>query len=127
MNNSLAIGAVLAAGIGIGSFAVQVLHAQSKPPVYMIEDNTVIDPAGFAKEFAPLARESLKTYGGRYLGGGGGVSIDGDPPKGRVVLVQWESVDHMLKWRHSPEYIAARAVGEKYGHFRIFAVDGVPQ
>ena len=127
MKNPLALAVALAAGIGIGSFGVHALHAQSKPPVYMIEDNTVIDPDGFAKEFAPLARESLKTYGGRYLGGGSGVSIDGDPPKGRVVLVQWESVEQMLKWRHSPEYAAARAVGERYGHFRIFAVDGVPQ
>ena len=127
MKNSFAMAAALTAGIGIGSFGVHALHAQSKPPVYMIEDNTVIDPAGFAKEFAPLARESLKTYGGWYLGGGSGVSIDGDPPKGRVVLVQWDSVEQMMKWRHSPEYTAARAVGERYGHFRIFAVDGVPQ
>lgn len=127
MNNSFAVVAALAAGIGIGSFGVHALHAQAKPPVYMIEDNTVIDPDGFAKEFAPLARESLKTYGGRYLGGGSGVSIDGDPPKGRVVLVQWDSVEQMMKWRHSPEYTAARAVGEGYGHFRIFAVDGVSQ
>ena len=127
MKNSFAVAAALAAGIGIGSFGIHALHAQSKPPVYMIEDNTVIDPAGFAKEFAPLARESLKTYGGRYLGGGSGVSIDGDPPKGRVVLVRWESIEQMMKWRHSPEYNAARAVGERYGHFRIFAVDGVPQ
>ena len=82
MKNSFAVAAALAAGIGIGSFGVHALHAQAKPPVYMIEDNTVIDPAGFAKEFAPLARESLKTYGGRYLGGGSGVSIDGDAAEG---------------------------------------------
>ena len=125
MNNSIAMAAALAAGIGIGSFGVQTLHAQAKPPVYMIEDNTVIDPEEFAKEFAPLARESLKTYGGRYLGGGSGLSIDGDPPKGRVVLVQWDSVEQMRKWRHSPEYTAARAVGERYCRFRIFAVDGL--
>jgi uncharacterized protein (DUF1330 family) len=127
MKDSLAVAAALTAGIGIGSFGVHALHAQSKPPVYMIEDNAVIDPAAFANEFAPLARESLKTYGGHYLGGGSGVSIDGDPPKGRVVLVRWDSVEQMMKWRHSSEYTAARAVGEKYGRFRIFAVDGVPQ
>lgn len=127
MKNSFPVAAALAAGIGIGSFGVHTLHAKSKPPVYMIEDNTEIDPAGFAKESVPLARESLKTYGGRYLGGGGGLSIDGDPPKGRVVLVRWNSVEQMMKWRHSPEYNAARAVGERYGHFRIFAVDDVPQ
>jgi hypothetical protein len=32
----------------------------------------------------------------------------------------------MMKWRNSPEYIAARAIGEKYGRFRIFAVEGAP-
>jgi uncharacterized protein (DUF1330 family) len=90
----------------------------------MIEDNTVNAHDGFAKEFAPLARDSLKMYGGRDLGGGSGVSIDGDPPKGRVVLVRWDSLDQMIRWRHSPD---ARAVGERSGRFRIFAVDGVPQ
>jgi len=127
MKNSFAMAAALAAGIGMGGFGVQALQAQTNRPIYMIEDNTVIDAAGFAQEFAPLARESLKTYGGRYLGGGSGVSIDGDPPKGRVVLVQWDSVDQMMKWRHSPEYTAARTIGERYGRFRIIAVDGLPQ
>ena len=127
MKTSFAVAAVLLTGIGIGGFGVQSLQAQTKPPVYMIEDNTVTDPEGFAKESAPLARESLKTYGGRYLGGGSGISIDGDPPKGRVVLVRWDSLDQMMKWRHSPEYTSARAIGERYGSFRIFAVDGVPQ
>jgi uncharacterized protein (DUF1330 family) len=127
MKTSFAAAAALLTGIGIGAFGVHSLQAQTKPPVYMIEDNTVRDPEGFAKEFAPLARESLKTYGGRYLGGGSGISIDGDPPKGRVVLVRWDSLDQMMRWRHSPEYTAARAAGERYGSFRIFAVDGVPE
>jgi uncharacterized protein (DUF1330 family) len=127
MNTLFVAISALVAGIGIGSLGVDSIHAQAKPPVYMIEDNTVRDPEGFAKEFAPLARVSLKTYGGRYLGGGGGVSIDGEPPKGRVVLVQWDSIDQMMKWRHSLEYTKARAIGEKYGSFRIFAVDGIPQ
>jgi uncharacterized protein (DUF1330 family) len=128
MRNPFAItAAAMVAGIGIGGFGVHSLKAQGNLPVYMIEDNTVRDPDAFAKEFAPLARESLKTYGGRYLGGGSGVSIDGDPPKGRVVLVRWESREQMMKWRHSPEYTTARSVGEKYGSFRVFAVDGVPQ
>jgi len=126
MRNPFAIAAAaMVAGIGTGGFGVHYLKAQGNLPVYMIEDNTVRDPDAFAKEFAPLARESLKMYGGRYLGGGSGVSIDGDPPKGRVVLVRWESREQMMIWRHSPEYIRARTVGERHGSFRIFAVDGV--
>jgi len=73
----------------------------------MIEDNTVRDPDGFAEEFAPLARESLKLYGGRYLAGGNGTSIDGEPPRGRIVLVQWNSLHQLMKLRHSPEYTQA--------------------
>ena len=57
MKTSFAAASALVAGIGIGGFGVNSIHAQAKPPVYMIEDNTVRDPQGFAQEFAPLARE----------------------------------------------------------------------
>jgi uncharacterized protein (DUF1330 family) len=93
----------------------------------MIEDNTVNNPEGFAKEFAPLARESVEGHGGRYLAGGSGSSIDGEPPKGRVVLIQWESMEQLMSWRRSPEYVRARSVGEKYGRFCIIAVEGAPK
>ena len=127
MKTSVTVATALVAGIGLGATGVHGLHAQAKPPVFMIEDNTVRDSDNFANEFAPLARESVKAYGGRYLAGGKGTSIDGDPPKGRVVLLQWDTLDQLMKWRHSPEYMQARAVGEKYGSFRIIAVEGVPQ
>jgi hypothetical protein len=29
----------------------------------------------------------------RYFGRGSGISIDGDPPKRRVVLVRWDSLE----------------------------------
>ena len=93
----------------------------------MIEDNMVRSPEGFANEFAPLARDSVKAYGGRYLAGGSGTSIDGEPPKGRVVLIEWDSMEQLMKWRRSPEYTQARAIGEKYGSFRIIAVQGAPK
>ena len=127
MKSSFTAATALVAGIGIGAVGIHEIHAQAKRPVFMIEDNTVSDPDGFAKEFAPLARDSVKAYGGRYLAGGSGISIDGEPPRGRIVLVQWDSIDQLKKWRRSPEYTQARAVGEKYGSFRIIAVEGAPQ
>src|SRR6516165_3334873 len=127
MRSSFAAATGLLIGIGIGGVGnYHVLHAQARPPVYMIEDNTVREPTGFAREFAPLARESVKGYGGLYLAGESGLSIDGEPPKGRVVLIRWDSLEQLMKWRHSPEYTQARAVGEKYGSFRIIALEGVP-
>jgi uncharacterized protein (DUF1330 family) len=125
MRSSFAAATGLLIGIGVGGVGNYVLHAQTRPAVFMIEDNTVREPTGFAREFAPLARESVKSYGGLYLAGGSGVSVDGAPPKGRVVLTRWDSLDQLMKWRHSPEYTQARAVGEKYGNFRIIALEGV--
>ena len=40
-------------GMGVGAVAVQGLHAQSKPPVYLITEIDVTDPEKYAKEFAP--------------------------------------------------------------------------
>ena len=54
MRNSFAMAAVMVAVIGIGGFGVHSLQAQANLPVYMIEDNTVRDPDGFAKEFRAL-------------------------------------------------------------------------
>lgn len=122
-----AASAALVAGLCVGALWSQVIHAQTNRPVFMIEDNTVNNSEGFAKEFAPLARDSVKAYGGRYLAGGSGSSIDGEPPKGRIVLIQWDSMEQLMKWRRSPEYVRARAVGERYGSFRIIAIEGAPQ
>jgi uncharacterized protein (DUF1330 family) len=123
MKSIFAVTAALVLGIWIGSFGEQA-HAQASHPVFMIEDNTVTVPDRFASEFAPLARDSVKAYGGRYLAGGSGTSIDGEPPKGRVVLIEWDSMEQLLKWGRSAEYAEARRIGERYGSFRIIAVEG---
>lgn len=123
MKSIFAMAAALIVGFFIGSLGEHV-HAQESRPVFMIEDNTVTVPDRFASEFAPLARDSVKAYGGRYLAGGSGVSIDGEPPKGRVVLIEWDSMEQLMKWRRSAEYTEARRIGERYASFRIIAVGG---
>ena len=44
------------AGLAIGAAAVQVLHAQAKPPVYAIALNQLADPEGHAKDYLPKGR-----------------------------------------------------------------------
>jgi uncharacterized protein (DUF1330 family) len=112
-------------GFAMGAAAINGLNAQAKPPVYMIGNNEVIDPAGYAKDYLPPAQASIKAHGGRYIAAGKGTAIDGEPPKGRVVILVWDSMEQLLAWRHSPEYEAARKIGEKYAKYNIVAVDGV--
>jgi uncharacterized protein (DUF1330 family) len=114
-------------GIVIGAAAIQTLHAQAKPPVYMIALNEVSNPDGYRNDYLPPAQKSIKEHGGVYVVAGPGTMIDGTLPKGRVVVIRWESMEALKGWRYSPEYTAARKIGESYAKYNVVAVDGVQQ
>jgi uncharacterized protein (DUF1330 family) len=127
MKTAYMLALTLFVGAGLGGYAVEVLHAQAKPPTYMIAVNEVTDAAGYAKDYLPLAQKTLKEHGARYIAAGQGTLIDGAFPTGRVVILAWDSLDQLKAWRNSPEYVAARKIGEKYAKYNIVAVEGVPQ
>jgi uncharacterized protein (DUF1330 family) len=121
----------LIAGVGIGAVAMDRLHAQAKPPVYIVTEITVTDPDNYGKEFAPKAQASIKSAGGRQIaiGGTGGANakpitaIEGDAPK-RVTINVWESMEAFDKWYKGAEYQAALQIGLKYAKFRRYAIEG---
>jgi uncharacterized protein (DUF1330 family) len=118
----------VAAGFGLGAVVVQVLHAQAKPPVYYIAEIDVTNADAYAKEYVPLAQASIKGAGGRFLAVGGKLtSFDGAPPKARVAVQVWESVEKIRAWHESAAYQEARKIGNKYANFRSFAIEGVAQ
>src|SRR5438552_16535792 len=120
------------AGAALGGAAIQGLHAQAKPPVYLVTEIDVTNPDAYAKEYAPKAQAIIKAAGGRFLAIGGSAAtsgtvtaFDGDAPK-RVVVQVWDSMEKIRAWRANPEYVELRKVGEKYAKFRSFAVDALP-
>ncbi len=127
MKNYYAMALAMLIGIGLGAVGVQSLHAQAKPPVYMIAINEVANPDGYKNEYLPPAQASIKAHGGVYIAAGAGTVIDGDLPKGRTVILRWDSMEKLLAWRHSPEYEAARKMGEKHAKYNLIAVEGVTQ
>ena len=56
------------AGAGLGAAAIQGLHAQAKPPVYLISEIDVTNVDAYAKEYVPKVRATIKAAGGRLLG-----------------------------------------------------------
>ena len=133
MRSNYKVAVAVTAGVAIGAFAVQGLHAQAKPPVYFVAEIDVTNPDAYAKEYAPKAQAIIKAAGGRFLAIGGSAAstgmvtgFDGDPPK-RVVVQVWDSMEKIRAWRANPEYVELRKVGEKYAKFRSFAVDGLPE
>ena len=112
-------------GAALGGAAIQALHAQSKPPVYMIAINEVSDQERYAKEYVSPAQISVKDHGGEYVAAGPGTQVAGNLPHGPVVILRWESMEALQRWSNSPEFQAALKIGEKYAKFNIVAVNGL--
>lgn len=115
-------------GFGLGAGAVQGLHAQAKPPAYVISEIDVTDADAYAKEYVPLANKALAESGQKRLASGGRtITLAGAPPASRIVLSVFESLEKAQAAYSSPAYLEARKIGDKYGKLRIFAVEGISQ
>lgn len=122
---AIVLGVVL--GIGLGVTAVQVLHAEAKPLVYIVTEIAVSELSGYANEYAPRAQASIEKAGGKILAASFNViQLEGHPPK-RVVIQVWDSLEQLAAWRTGADYDEIRKIGEKYAIFRSFAVEGVRQ
>ena len=116
------------AGFGLGAVAIEGLHAQAKPPVYYIAEIDVTNLDAYLKEYTPMAQATIKKAGGRVLAAGQKVTaIEGQPPKPRVAVLMWDSMEKMQAWRNLKEFKENRKIGDKYAKFRSFAIEGVPQ
>jgi len=86
------IALAMLAGFGLGTVAVQGLHAQAKPPVYQVVEIDILDQEAYSKDYIPKAQAAIKAAGGKFLAAGGKTTtIEGEPPKSRVVIQQWDS------------------------------------
>jgi len=134
MNTKFKLTLAMLAGAAIGAAAVNGLHAQAKPPLYVVSEIDVTNPEAYGKEYAPKAQALIKASGGRFLaigglaGAGAGkvTAFDGEAPKRTTVQV-WDSMEQYQAYRSLPAFKEARQIGEKYAKFDTFAVEGVSQ
>ena len=116
------------AGFGIGAVTIDQLHAQGKPPVFYVSEIDLKNADAYQKEYAPKAQALIKKMGGKTLAAGQNITtFEGQAPKARVAVQQWESVEQIKAWRSSAEYKEIRKIGDKYATFRAYAVVGMPQ
>ncbi len=128
MRTRYTVALAVVVGFGLGAVTVQGLRAQAKPPVYYIAEIEITDADGYLKDYVPRAQAMIKSSGGRLLAAGGKLtSFEGAPPKSRVAVQVWDSVEKIQAWRNSAEFQEARKIGDKYAKFRAFAIDGLPQ
>lgn len=128
MKAPMKLGLAVLAGFGLGAAAVQALHAQAKPPAYVIAEIDVTNQDGYMREYVPLSTKALVDAGQkRLVSGGRTVALYGAPPASRIVVSVFDSMEKAQAAYTSPAYLEARKIGDRYGKLRIFAVEGLPQ
>ena len=116
---SVLAGAVLGAGV------IQGLHAQAKPPAFVVAEIDISNREAFVKDFVPLGTKALATGSGfkTLARGNKTLSIEGAAPK-FIAINQFDNLDEAIKAYNSLEYKEARKIGDKYATFRIYAAEG---
>jgi len=128
VKRNYAVALAVLIGFALGAVVVHGVHAQAKPPIYLIEEITINNPDAFAKDFAPKIGAVNKAAGVRALVAGGKTySLEGAPPAARVVIQQWESKEKFEAFRATKAFQDAKVIGEKYATYRAFLVEGGAQ
>ncbi|HEV7864229.1 MAG TPA: DUF1330 domain-containing protein [Acidimicrobiia bacterium] len=93
---------------------------------YVLVEIEVIDPEAYA-EYMPLAEASVKRHGGRYIARGGLTETFEGAWAGRIVILEFESLDAARAWYHSADYQACLPVRLNTSQGRMIALDGLDQ
>jgi len=127
MRTQCAVALAVIAGFGLGAVSIHTLHAQAKPPVFVVAEINVSNPEAYAKEYVPKAQALIKKHGGKFLAASNNVvAFEGAPAK-RIAIQQWDSMEKVKAWQNSAELKENRKIGNKYAKFRVLAVEGMPQ
>ena len=103
MKTRYAVALSILAGVAVGAAAVQALHAQAKPPAYVIAEIDVTNLEPFDREYVPPAAKAVVDGGGKYIvRGGKTVALHGEPPKPRIATMAFESPEEAKAAFNSP-------------------------
>ncbi len=130
MTANLRLALTLLGGTVLGAAAIQAIHAQAKPPVYVVVDvSEVTDPVAWkanTERSTASASALLKDFGGRYLARTDKISaLDGALPT-RYIIIAFDSQEKAYGWYSSPAQREVNAVRFKGTKSRAFIVEGLP-
>ena len=92
---------------------------------YVIYQGEVLDLVRY-DEYKDKAAESILAAGGRYVVRGGDVEVlEGEPPAGRTVVLEFPTRQAAVDWYRSDDYTEIRKIREGAARARMYVVDGV--
>jgi uncharacterized protein (DUF1330 family) len=132
MKAKVTLSIALFIGIAIGTAGTEVIRAQqaTTPPAYIIAEvekdpSKVDDPAAFQKYVEEIPK-TLAAFGARYVVLSAKVqTLEGDAPKGAIVVIGFDSVEKARGWYYSPAYEALKPLRQNTRKSRFLLVEGV--
>jgi uncharacterized protein (DUF1330 family) len=125
MNQRVALGLTLLAGIAIGATAIQGLHAQAKPPTYAVVAVRKMNDAEAFKTVIAKGPAAAEAAGGKLVVRTDKIaSLDGTPPV-RFVLIAFDSAEKAKAWHDSAAQKELDAIRIKSTDSLSFLVDGM--
>ena len=127
MNYKLALAVLV--GISIGVAGAQAIHVQQEKalPGYVISEALSIADLLTVQKYGQGVPETLAPFNHRFIvGGGKPQALDGDAPKG-VVVIAFDSVEKAREWYDSPAYQAIVPLRKSSTKGRMFIVEGIAQ
>ncbi len=94
-------------------------------PAFVIASVNVTNPEKY-KDYQALTPGAIAAHGGKFVVRGGAMEVlEGEWPRPRAVVLQFDSIDAAKKFYHSAEYTAARAKREGAAEFSMIVVEGI--
>ena len=121
--------ALVAAILGAAAGSAATARKASPAKAYIVTEVDVTgDRQAFQRDYAAHAQATVEPFGGRYLVRGGRTqAVEGEPPKGRIVISVFDSFEQAEAWRQSPAYLKIVGVREREARSRQYIVEGVQE
>jgi uncharacterized protein (DUF1330 family) len=123
VNYKLAL--VLLAGIGLGGAVIEGVHAQMKPPTYVVIAIRKINDADGYKEILTKGPAAAAAAGATFVIRTDQItSLDGPSPA-RFVLIKFDTLEQEQAWHNSAAQKEVDAIRAKTSDSLAFIVSGV--
>ncbi len=92
---------------------------------YVIVDIEVTDPVRY-EDYKELAAPTVAAYGGKYVVRGGATqTLEGDWVPGRVVVLEFPTLERAREWWASQMYQPAKELRQRSANTEMILVEGV--
>jgi uncharacterized protein (DUF1330 family) len=127
MDTKYKIALAALAGIGLGAAAIEGLHAQAKPPAYVVVAvRSIKDADAFKTGVVDKATAAaFAAAGGHYLVRTQAIKSLDEPAPQRFVLIAFDSIEKAQAWSDTPAVKQITAARMKSTDSLSFIVEGV--